>query len=165
MIIWGIKDKNNFPEHVFIFYFISLYLLKRDICREAVRYIYISEHVSRLVWKDRQFILFVQSLLWKYQASSLEILRKTSTCVLFRNNRRCPGDLTFFLESKHGILRTMLLSLPIVTYDFYINSTSLIVLDMCMYSTFTFTCSISYKYVYITYIETHPAELRTIYIW
>ena len=99
------------------------------------------------VWKDRQFILFVQPFPWKYQASSLEILRKTSTCVLFRNNRRCPGDLTFFLESKHGILRTMLLSLPIVTYDFYINSTSLIVLDMYMYSTFTFTCSISYKYI------------------
>ena len=131
------------------FYFFYFLLCISNCCSCPVTvHISISElrpHVRSLVWKDRQFILFVQPLPWKYQASSLEILRKTSTCVLFRNNRRCPGDLTFFLESKHGILRTMLLSLPIVTYDFYINSTSLIVLDMYMYSTFTFTCSISYK--------------------
>ena len=78
------------------------------------------------VWKDRQFILFVQSLLWKYQASSLEILRKTSTCVLFRNNRRYPRALTPFLESRHGILHSMLLNIDVYVYNLYLYMFALI---------------------------------------
>ena len=139
-----IPDKNNFPECVFLFGYLIMFLLICDICSVTVHFYF--RTLARRQKFERTDNLFCLSSL--YSGNTKPRVQKScgKQALVFYSEiiDDIPelSALTPFLESRHEIL------------EFYILcccSRSRCIYNVVMYITFTFTRSLSYACLYVLY--------------